>query len=122
MSPTKGDLLQLSIGYDDPLTPCGLFQIDECDLKGPPDVFGFRGIGATITPDLRTRFSRGYEGQTLLQIATSVAAAHQLEVVGLPATREVSVARLTQKHESDLQFRRRVANLYNYIPRRRAIR
>jgi len=113
--PVKGDTLQLEIGYDNaPLMPCGSFQIDELQLKGPPDVFFIKGIGAAITPDLRTHYSRGYEGQSLKDIATGIAAAHGYTVVDAPETQVVTLNRVTQKHETDLQFLRRLALLYNY--------
>jgi phage protein D len=113
--PVRGDRLQLSIGYDDaPLSPCGLFEVDEFELTGPPDVFHMKGIGAAITPDLRTHRSRAYEGQSLLEVATSIAQAHGYTVVGAPSEPNVVLARITQKHETDLAFLRRLANLYGY--------
>lgn len=112
--PAKGDVLSLFIGYEGALTPCGLFQVDENTLEGPPDEFRMKGISASITAAMRTHFSRSYEGQTLAQIANTIAMAHGLTVVGAPADIDVTVQRITQKHETDLAFLRRVANLYGY--------
>jgi hypothetical protein len=112
--PLKGDLLQLSIGYTNLQVLCGLFEIDDLELEGPPDVFHLKGISAHITPDLRTHFSRHYEGQSLSEIAATIAQAHSLTVVGAPATPDVTLARITQKHETDLAFLRRLAHLYGY--------
>lgn len=112
--PQRGDVMQLDIGYEGALASCGLFQVDECTAAGAPDTFTFKGIAAYIKPDTRTRSSRSYQGQTLIEIAKTVAAAHGLTVVGDPPDRNVTLARVTQKHETDLAFLRRMANLYGY--------
>jgi uncharacterized protein len=113
--PVKGDVVQLDIGYAGGLmVPCGLMQIDEVELEGPPDVITLKGISAEITPDMRTHFSRSYEGQTLLGIARTIAGRHGYEVIGAPDDQDVTLRRVTQKHETDLGFLRRMANLYGY--------
>ena len=113
--PTRGDKVQLSIGYDDNLVPCGLFEIDEIEVQGPGDKISMKGIAAAIGTSLRTHYSRAYESQSLAQIAGTVAAAHGLTVVGAPEDPGVvSFERVTQKHETDLGFLYRLANLHNY--------
>ncbi len=113
--PTQGDLVRLAIGYDgEELLSCGDFQVDELELEGPPDVMKMRCIAAYITPALRTHNSRGYENQTLLSIASTIAKKHGMSVVGLPDSINVAFARVTQKHENDLSFLRRIANDHNY--------
>jgi len=67
-----------------------------------------------ITPSLRTRNSLGYENQTLLQIATTIAARHGMTVIGAPNQIDVSYLRITQKQETDLEFLRRVAIEHDY--------
>jgi len=113
--PQRGDLVTLLIGYDgEQLLPCGRFEVDELELKGPPDTFHLKCIAAGITPSLRTPQSAGYETQTLVGIAGTVAARHGLTLVGAPQGVNVSFARVTQRHETDLAFLRRLARAHNY--------
>jgi uncharacterized protein len=113
--PQRGDTVTLQIGYaGDQLLNCGNFQVDELELEGPPDTFHLKCIAAGVTPSIRTKRSAGYEGQTLLQIANTVAQRHGLTVVGAPQNINVSFSRVTQKHETDLAFLRRLAQDHNY--------
>jgi len=112
--PQRGDVLDLSIGYTGAVVPCGLFEIDEVFADGPPDVCTIKAISAYVTPALRTRFSRAYEGQTLRQIAATIALNHGLELVFDQVAPDVTLNRVTQKHETDLGFLRRIANAYGY--------
>lgn len=113
--PTRGDLVGALIGYSDSrLLDCGIFQVDELELQGPPDTFHFRCIAAGIKPSLRTPRSAGYENQTLLQVANTVAQRHRLTVVDAPKTVNVTWQRLTQSKETDLHFLRRLALAHDY--------
>lgn len=113
--PQQGDLATLLIGHGgEPLLACGDFQVDDLELQGPPDVFHLRCLPAWITPSLRTRNSLGYEGQTLAQIAATVAARHGMSAVGAPDTIDAAYLRITQKHETDLEFLRRIAREHDY--------
>jgi uncharacterized protein len=113
--PQQGDVVSLLIGYaGELLLPCGSFQVDDLELEGPPDVFHLRCLPAWITPALRTRNSLGYENQTLLQIAATVAARHGMTVVGAPNQIDISYLRITQKQETDLEFLRRIAVEHDY--------
>lgn len=113
--PQQGDVVSLLIGYNnEPLLPCGNFQVDDLEIEGPPDVFHLRCLPAWITPSLRTRNSFGYENQTLLQIAATIAARHGMTVIGAPNDLDVSYLRITQKHETDLDFLRRIAIEHDY--------
>ena len=113
--PQQGDKLNLIIGYrGEPLLPCGDFQVDDLELSGPPDTFHIRGLAAWITPAMRTRNSTAYENQTLIQIASTIAAKYGLSLVGVVDALNVSYARVTQKHETDLEFVRRLALAHGY--------
>ena len=113
--PVQGDVMQLWIGYaGENKLDCGSFQVDDLELEGPPDVFTIRAIPAFITPSLRTPTSAGYENQTLMQIATTVAGKHGLTVVGAPNDINVSFKRVTQNRETDLAFLKRLANENDY--------
>ena len=113
--PSRGDLVSLDIGYvGETLAPCGDFQVDELELKGPPDVMTMRCLAAFITPALRTANTLGFENTTLLHIADTIAAKHGLSVIGAPEAINVSFKRVTQNRESDLAFLRRIAIQHNY--------
>lgn len=113
--PQQADLVSLLIGYSgELLLPCGEFQVDDLEVEGPPDVFHLRCLPAWITPSLRTRNSFGYENQTLLQIAASIAARHGMTVVGASNQLDVSYLRITQKQETDLEFLHRIAIEHDY--------
>jgi phage protein D len=113
--PALGDQLNLAIGYhDEGLLPCGDFQVDELELAGPPDRFTMRCLAAYITPSMRTPNSAGYENQTLLSIAQTVAEKYGMSVVSAADFTDLSFARVTQKHETDLAFLKRLALEHGY--------
>jgi uncharacterized protein len=113
--PQRGDVTTLLVGYDSTATTARrTFQVDELELKGPPDTFHLKCIAAGITPSIRTPRSVAFEGQTLLGVANSIAASHGMTVVGAPQNINVSWQRLTQRHETDLNFLHRLARAHNY--------
>lgn len=113
--PQTGDAVSLLIGYSgELLLPCGDFQVDELEVEGPPDVFHLRCLPAWITPALRTRNSFGYENQTVLQIAATIAARHGMTVSGASNELDVSYLRITQNQETDLDFLHRIAIEHDY--------
>ena len=113
--PALGDQVNLTIGYrGEAVLPCGSFQIDQLELAGPPDTFTMRCLAAFITPAMRTRNSVGYEGQTLLGIAQTIAGKYGLSLVSAPEVIDVPFNRVTQKSETDLAFLKRLAIEYDY--------
>jgi uncharacterized protein len=113
--PQQGDVINLSIGYrGEAQLPCGSFQIDELELKGPPDVFHLRCLATYITPAMRTPRSIGYEGQTLTQIAATIAAKYSLGMVSEAGENNPVFERVTQHQETDLPFLRRLALEHDY--------
>jgi phage protein D len=113
--PGLGDRLNLAIGYrGEAMLRCGDFQIDQLELKGPPDTFTVRCLAAFITVSMRTAYSRGYEGQTLLEIAESVAARYDLSLISAPEVIDLTFDRVTQRHETDLTFLKRLALEHGY--------
>lgn len=111
--PAKGDTLEVRIGYDEILVPCGLFEIDEVEISGPPDRLSVRALAAGITKALRTKASAAYEGQTLRRIAEQVAARTGLTVTG--TIEAVTIERATQHRETDLQFLCRLSKEYGHV-------
>jgi phage protein D len=113
--PQEGDIINLTIGYrGEPQLPCGSFQVDELLLTGPPDTFHIRCLATYITPAMRTKRSCGYEGQTLTQIATTIAGKYSLNMVGEADDLNPVFERITQNQETDLGFLRRIATEHDY--------
>jgi len=113
--PTRGDTVTAQIGYaGEQMLNCGTFQVDELELKGPPDTFHLKCLAAGITQSLRTKRSAGYEKQTLLDVANTVAARQGMTVTGVAENIDVSFDRITQHHETDLHFLARLAHAHNY--------
>lgn len=110
--PVKGDELQVHIGYRGALVPCGAFEIDEIGLDGPPAVVQIKALAAGVMKTLRTHKGHAYEGTTLGGVVRAVAARHQLRVVG--EIEDIPVRRITQAHEQDLKFLKRLAQEYGY--------
>jgi uncharacterized protein len=113
--PQEGDVINLTIGYrSEAQLPCGSFQIDELALSGPPDTFHIRCLATYITPAMRTKRSCGYEGQTLTQIASTIAVKYALNMVSEADDLNPVFQRITQNQETDLGFLRRIANEHDY--------
>lgn len=111
--PTKGDRVHLKMGYQgESLLDCGEFEIDEIELTGVPDTVTLRALSAGVTRPQRTHNGRAYDNTTLSAIAQRVAARLKLTLVGKIAP--IKVTRITQVHENDLTFMRRLAGEYGY--------
>ncbi|GKT21648.1 contractile injection system protein, VgrG/Pvc8 family [Acidovorax sp. SUPP3334] len=110
--PAKGDELTLQLGYRGALVPCGAFEIDEIELNGPPSQVQIKALAAGVTKTLRTHKGHAYEDTTLSGVVHAVAMRHQLRVVG--EIEEIPVRRITQAHEQDLKFLKRLAQEYGY--------
>lgn len=111
--PKKCDTLQVSIGYDTQLMDCGTFEIDEIELSGPPDTVSIRGLAAGISKAVRTKKSKGYDNQTLKQIAEKVAGENGLTVEG--TVPDIKFTRITQHRETDLSFLKRISYEYGCL-------
>ena len=112
--PSKGDALRLFIGYvEEKLLNCGIFEIDEIEYETPPDTLTVKALATGIKKSFRQENSVGYENKTLKQIANEVAKRHDLTLVG--EIEDIKVERITQDHERDLTFLKRLAEQYGYI-------
>lgn len=112
--PEEGDRVELQLGYaGEPLLPSGTFEVDQLESAGPPDTLTIRALAAGPTPELRTKRTAAYEGQTLRQVAERVAARHGLRITG--EIQDVRLARLTQHEELDLAFLQRIATDYAHV-------
>lgn len=111
--PTHGDVLEVRLGYKNkPLLACGVFEIDEVELEGDPDVFRIKALGAGVKRRVRTRNGKAYDDKTLAEIAKDVAARNKLKLEG--TIENIKIGRVTQVFETDLAFLRRVAETYGY--------
>ena len=63
---------------------------------------------------MRTRNSVGYEGQTLLGIGATIAEKYGFELISAPDVIDIAFDRVTQKHETDLAFLKRLALEHSY--------
>lgn len=112
--PEQGSRLTVRMGYDGrPLMPCGVFELDEIELAGPPDTVTLRGVAAGIKPALRTKKSRAFEGVTLRQIAERVARENGLRLAGV--IDDIRLGRVTQNQEYDLAFLKRISDDYGQV-------
>ena len=112
--PEKGDVLDLMIGWiGQGMLPCGKFEVDEISFDGPPDTVTVRGLSAPVTASLRTKKTRAFENKTLRQIAEQIAGEHGLTVEG--EIENITIKRVTQNDERDLEFLRRTAEEYAHV-------
>ena len=111
--PTKGDTLQVSLGYANVIVNAGIFEIDEIDYSGKPDSITLKAIAAVPTKQLRTVKSFVHENKTLREIVKTIADANGLTVQGRIA--DVRISRTTQNRESDLAFLFRLGKMYGYL-------
>lgn len=107
--PEKGANIVVTIGS----LNCGIFQIDEIELQGPPSTVTIRGIAVGITNSLRTRRSDAHENKTLKQIAEKIASKNNLTIEGdIP---DITLSRTTQNKETDVAFLKRISAAYGII-------
>jgi phage protein D len=110
--PNKGDDVTVSLGYNGTLLDCGVFEIDQIQLSGPPDNVSLQGLGAGIKGNLRTKVSTAHENKTLRQIADTIARKHKLTVIG--SITPIVIERVTQREETDLAFLNRIGSEYGF--------
>jgi len=107
--PEKGASLDLIIGG----LKCGVFEIDEIEVKGPPSTVNIKGAAVGMKNSLRTRKSDAHENKTLKQIAEKVAQKNGLTLSGtIPS---ITINRITQNKETDLGFLKRVSKEYGIV-------
>lgn len=122
--PSKGDKLHLQMGYDDMLTDCSDFTIDEIEYNTPPDTVTIKAIATWVTTPLRTKKSGSFESQTLRQIVAQIAKRNGLTVddgskynpkVYNGYLYTIRLVRSTQDKETDLEYLNRLGNEYGFI-------
>lgn len=107
--PEKGASISLTIGR----LKCGVFEIDEIEVKGPPSTVTIKGAAVGIKSSLRTKKSDAHENKTLKQIAEKVAQKNGLTISG--TVPDITIGRITQNKETDLGFLKRISKDYGIV-------
>lgn len=111
--PGKGDTITLKIGYEqEPLLPCGAFDIDEIEFAQPPSTVTIRALATSVATPVRTEENRAFESTTLEAIANFFAKKNGQTLKG--EIGQVRIERVTQYRERDVQFLARIAKEYGY--------
>ncbi|HEY9647567.1 MAG TPA: hypothetical protein V6C88_14420 [Chroococcidiopsis sp.] len=115
-APAEGDTISLQLGYEGEkfLGPI-VFEIDEPEYAGPPDRLTLKGVATPISKSLRQKNTQAYEKIKLKAIAQQIAEKHSLELVGGDKIPDITLDRVTQKEQSDLEFLRSTAAEYGLI-------
>jgi uncharacterized protein len=98
----------------DQVLKCGDFCIDEPEFSfgSGGDQVTIRAVSSFFTTKLRTKRSSAHENKTLAEIARTVAARHNLKILGkIP---DLSIGRVTQRDKNDLAFLQGLAIKYGY--------
>jgi len=114
--PDKGATLYAEIETAGIVLKCGLFGLDEPGFsisRSAGDTVSIKGVSAFFTKALRTKKHTAHENKTLLEIARSVADKHGFTIQG--SVPDIPVARVTQKHKTDLEFLQKLANSFGFI-------
>lgn len=99
----KGDRLRLH---------CGVFEVDQVGFDGPPDVLSIEAVSAATTSNIRReKKTKAYENTTLEAIAGDIAKRQGLELV-YESGDTVSLGRVDQRGQSDLEFLQRQAEAH----------
>lgn len=115
LPPTKARL-SVSLGWaGQGLVDKGLFKVDEIDYTWPPNRLTIRAKGTPVSESLGERKERSWHGKTLGQIATTIAAEHELKPMISTMLDGTPIAHIDQTNESDINFLTRLAKLHDAI-------
>lgn len=111
--PEQGDALALSLGDQfTGLVALGSFEIAEIEYNHPPSTVTLKALATGITKANRTLQPRAYEKTTLAKIVRIVAGRLKLNVTG--EVEDISIERVTQYQERDVEFLTRLAKQYGH--------
>lgn len=113
--PDKGAKITAEIGIiGGPVIQCGIFDIDEIELLGPPDKVNIRCIAAGFkNGSKRTNKNHVHENKTLREIINTIASAAGYSIVGNISN--IRINRYVQRQKNDLKTLRRLAREYGYV-------
>lgn len=110
--PQRNAVLALSLGWKGaPLTPKGLFTVDEIEHRGAPDTLTIRARSADFRGSLNTRRDESYHNTTLSHIVQKVATRNQLKATLAAGLGTIKVSHIDQTQETDAAFLTRLASL-----------
>ncbi len=112
-APEHGARLQaeiiVSMDGKDTSLPCGIYEIDDIEASGPPNVVSVKATSAYFTTSLRREKKvRSWEKVSLKQIAQEIATKAKLKLQYL-ATANPTYGRIDQSQKSDLAFLKSLA-------------
>lgn len=109
--PSRGAKVEIFLGYEGgPLARLGSYAVDEVEVTGPPDTISLRGKASDMRGSGKTTRSGSWEGVSLAQIVSDVAARNGWKAGCTVLTK---IARVDQRGESDFNFITRVAKQYD---------
>lgn len=111
--PEKGDTLEVYFGFVGNMVPAGLFEIDQIENSGPPNVVSIMGVAAPTSTSLRTKRSFAHEDSALHKIAEKVAERNGLSISGYISD-NIKVRRSTQNRETDLAYLYRISKAHGF--------
>lgn len=112
--PKRGDTVKVELGYkDEALADFGTFEVDELVLSAPPNTLLVKVRSAFPSRAFQQQNTVNYVDVSLSGILNLLASHHSMkaEFDG----KDVQFASITQFRESDLNFVRRLAELYGFV-------
>lgn len=97
------------------LTYLGTFAADEVETSGPPDTLYIRATAADMGGDIKSQRNRHWHDATISDIATAIAAAHELTAKVADDLGAIRYEHLDQSNESDIQLLTRIATDHDAI-------
>ena len=91
---------------------CGSFEIDSCDLSGPPAKMSIKALSTPISSTIRREEkNKAWEDTTLTEIASDIAGEGGLQLV-YEVEEEINLDRVEQLQKSDLSFLQELCHEY----------
>lgn len=117
--PAKGARIEAVIVCTDWFAPgdtvrlnCGAFEVDGVSFDGPPDQLTIDAVSAATTSSIRReKKTKAHENTTLKDVAGGIAKAQGLKLV-YESDDAVSLGRVDQRGQSDLEFLQRQAEAH----------
>lgn len=108
--PRRGVKINCKLGFaGETLHDKGDFVVDGVEWSCVGDVITVRASSANFKSDIKTGKSKSYHRQTLGQVASSIAKAHDLKLVITDELSGIDLNHVDQTNESDINFLSRLA-------------
>lgn len=109
--PRKGAVLNLGImGMH-----VGKYVVDELELSGPPASLTITGKAADMTKSLKATRTQSWDQVTLGDVATTIAARHELTAKIAPELAAIELGHIDQTEESDMNLLTRLSRDYDAV-------